>query len=123
MKIIPNKKDEPNQLKNFIMNLSRYSKRKTGFINERRRMIIVVGWFLLMQIIFIVIDGTFLEPNLNKMGNFASELAINEFFETWFFLYDNPIFKLVTTVALLHIIYVLIKTIILGFKESNVESD
>ncbi|MEW9674621.1 YfzA family protein [Lentibacillus sp. L22] len=82
-------------------------------------MIITAGLFLIMQIIFIAINGTFLEPNLNRMGNFASGIAENPFFYKWFILYDNPIFKLITTVGILHIIYVLIKTAVLGFKEKD----
>ena len=72
-----------------------------------------------MQLVFIGIDRTFLEPNLNRMGDFASRLAGNYFFEKWFILHDNPIFKLITAIGILHIIYLLIKTVILGFKEKN----
>jgi len=89
--------------------------------NELRRLIITVGLFLILQFIFVIIDGTFLEPNFNRIGNFASGLADAKFFKIWSFLYDNPIFRLITPIAILHIIYVLIKTIIIGLRENNTE--
>lgn len=113
-----NEKDNIIKPNNFITNLSQYSKKKKGFTNELRRLIITVSLFLIMQIIFISIDGTFLDPNLNKVGNFVSNIAENRVFE-WIIIYDNPIFKFVTVVAILHIIYVLIKTLILGVREKN----
>ena len=112
-----NEKDNVGEPKSSLLNLNQYSKKKKGFANELRRLIITIGLFLIMQIIFIAIDGTFLEPN--RIGNFASGIAENNFFEKWFILYDNPIFKLITAVAILHIIYVLIKTVFIGLKEKN----
>ncbi len=108
-------------IKDGLFNLSQYSKKKKGFTNELRRLIITVGLFLILQLIFIIIDGTFLEPNFNRIGNFANSLADAQFFKIWSFLYDNPIFRLVTPIAILHIIYVLIKTIIIGIREKDTE--
>lgn len=118
-----NNTDDTNKVKRSLVDPIHSSKNKKGFANELRRLIITVGLFLVMQLIFIVIDGTFLEPNFNRMGNFASGLAKNDFFKNWFILYDNPIFKLITAVAILHIIYVLIKTTIIGCKEKNTRLD
>lgn len=114
-----NEKGNVGELKGFLLNLSQYSKKKKGFANELRRLMITIGLFLIMQLIFIVIDGTFLEPNLNRMGNFATGIAESNFFEKWFVLYDNPIFKLITAIAILHILYVLIKTVIIELKEKD----
>ncbi len=72
-----------------------------------------------MQLIFIAIDGTFVEPN--RMGNFAGGIAENNFFEKCFILYDNLIFKLITAITILHIIYVLIKIVFIRLKEKNVK--
>lgn len=107
-----NKQESAVEANNPITGLGQYSKKKKGYVNELRRLIITVGLFLIMQIIFIAIDGTFLEPNLNKIGTFVSNIVENKVFQ-WIAIYDNPIFKFVTVIAVLHIIYVLIKTIIL----------
>ncbi len=117
-----NEKGNVSELKSSLLNLSQYSKKKKGFANELRRLIITIGLFLIMQIVFITIDGTFLEPNFNRIGNFASGLADAQFFKIWSFLYDNPIFRLITPIAILHIIYVLIKTIIIGLIEKDTNS-
>ncbi|ENH96100.1 hypothetical protein J416_12492 [Gracilibacillus halophilus YIM-C55.5] len=114
-----NDKGDIFEWKSFLLNLTQYSKKKKGFLNELRRLIITICLFLIMQLIFIFIDGTFLEPNLNRMGNFASGIAKNMFFEQWLILYDNSIFKLITAIAILHIVYILIKTVIIGLKEKN----
>lgn len=53
------------------------------------------------------------------MDNFASGIAENNFFEKWIILYDIPIFKLIMAIAILRIIYVLIKTVFIGLKEKN----
>lgn len=104
--------------KNSIVSLGQYSKKKKGYFNELRRLFITVGLFLIMQIVFIVIDGTFLEPNLNKVGTFVSNIAEIKVFE-WIVIYDNPVFKFITVIAVLHIMYLLIKTIILRLKEKE----
>lgn len=45
----------------------------------------------MLQIIFITIEGTFLEPNLNHAGHFVTKHMEEK--RLWFTLYDNPIFK------------------------------
>lgn len=104
--------------KNSMASPSQYSKKKKGYFNELRRLFITVGIFLMMQMFFIVIDGTFLEPNLNKVGTFVSNIAENNVFE-WIVIYDNPVLKFITVIAVLHIMYLLIKTIILRLKEKE----
>src|SRR5699024_2671780 len=94
-----NKSKELIELKFSLFNLRKYSKKKKGYINELRRLIITVSLFLLMQLLFIGIDVTSLEPNLNKMGSFTNKLKEKDFFNKWFILYENPIFKLITIIG------------------------
>ena len=111
-----NEKENVVKSKSFIVNLSQYSKKKKGFTNELRRLIINFCLILILQIIFITINGTFLDPMPNKVGTFVCDIAENRIFE-WIIIYNNPIFKFVTVIAMIHIIYVFIKTIILGVRE------
>lgn len=86
------------------------NKGKTGRANRLKKWIITLGVFFISQLVFIAIDGTFLEPNLNNIGNFASKLVENML--SWFTLYDNPFFKFITMIGVLHIIFTAIKDVI-----------
>lgn len=108
---------EENTSKESPLNLSQYAKQKKGFANEFRRLIITISIFLVMQIIFIAIDGSSLEPNLNKLGNFTRKITENSLFDSLNVLYENLTFKFLTAFGLLHILCLFIKTITLGILE------
>lgn len=48
---------------------------KTHKIYLAKRWMITIGIFLIVQLIFIAVDGTFLEPNINDSGNLFARIA------------------------------------------------
>ncbi|WP_340028588.1 YfzA family protein [Paenibacillus sp. FSL H7-0940] len=65
--------------------------------NRTKRWIITIGIFILVQLIFIAIDGTFLEPRLNDSGLFAEikrEVLESRLLTEWVAPYSFPLFNL-----------------------------
>ena len=85
---------------------------KTQNLNLTKRWIIIVGIFLLVQFTFILIDGTFLEPNINDSGNLISRIARwildSKLFTEWITPYSYPFLNLFTTI---HVIAILIPAV------------
>lgn len=77
-----------------------------------KKWMLILGIFFAAQVVFIAIDGTFLEPKLNNLGDFASNIAGHIFLKEWFTIYENPIHKLITILAILQIAYLAIKDIV-----------
>src|SRR5699024_10261424 len=115
---MPNEEKSGGGFKNFIMNLTPYSKRKTGFLNELQRLMITIGLLLMLQLVFWIVDVTFPALTLNKAGTFVNNIAGTGAFD-WITIYDNPAFQFITVIGVLHIIYLVIKTITLGVKVKN----
>lgn len=80
-------------------------KREKGSKNLVRKWVITIGGFVVMQIVFILTDGTFLEANSNKLGDVAYSIVDSKFFYDWLILYVSPIFNIITLLAVLHIIF------------------
>ncbi|MDI6535053.1 YfzA family protein (plasmid) [Bacillus mycoides] len=83
--------------------------KKTHNINLARRWIITVGIFLIVQFIFIAVDGTSLEPKMNdsgdlipRIGSWVLELKL---FNEWITPYSYPFFNMLMTI---HVIAILI---------------
>ncbi|QXE03226.1 YfzA family protein [Terribacillus sp. DMT04] len=85
---------------------------KKGRASLTKKWTITLIGFVIMQTIFIIIDDTFLEPNLNLMGNFAHSLVNTHLFTEYITLYENPYFKIITFLAVLHIVFTSIKDIV-----------
>ncbi len=66
-----------------------------------------------MMIVFVLIDGTFLEPNNNVIGNFATRIVEWNFFSDYLTFYGNAFFNIITVLAILHIIFHGIKDLLL----------
>jgi len=81
-------------------------------VHGTKRVFVTIGLFLLMQLVFFAVDGTFLAPKLNRMGNFAQEMVETTFFRNWFRFYENPIFNIITILAILHVLYISIMSVI-----------
>lgn len=85
---------------------------KTQNANLEKRWVIIVGIFLIVQVIFTLIDGTFLEPNINDSGNLIPRIARwildLKLFTEWITPYSYPFFNLFTTI---HVIAILIPTV------------
>ncbi|RIU93488.1 hypothetical protein D1864_08480 [Oceanobacillus picturae] len=73
--------------------------------NLVRKWVITIGGFVVMQIVFILTDGTFLEANSNKLGDVAYSIVDSEFYYDWLILYVSPVFNIITLLAVLHIIF------------------
>ncbi|UJL46306.1 hypothetical protein KFZ58_18465 [Virgibacillus sp. NKC19-16] len=76
--------------------------------NPAKRWSITIGIFIIVQLIFIAIDGTFLEPNINDSDNFVASLGRSilgsKLFTEWISPYSYPLFNLWMT---LHVIAIL----------------
>lgn len=84
--------------------------------NSFKKWCITLSIFLSGVVVFIIIDGTILEPKLNQMGNFMKNV-VEEKLE-WFTLYQNPFLKFVTILFALHIIVMAIEDIVVFLKNS-----
>lgn len=78
-----------------------------------KKWLIILGVFILVQCIFLLIDGTGFEPNLNNIGEYTSEAVKDKL--TWFTLYDQPLFKFVTLLFIVAIILSAVKDIVTYF--------
>ena len=67
-----------------------------------KRWMMTVVIFFIVQVIFIAIDGTLLEPNINDSGNLFGRIARwmlgLKLFTDWIAPYTFPFFNMVTTV-------------------------
>lgn len=85
---------------------------KTPNTNLRKRWMITIGIFFIVQLIFFVVDGTFLEPNINDSGNLFARLGRwileSRIFTEWITPYTFPFFNMFMTV---HVIAILIQAV------------
>src|SRR5690625_5178872 len=74
---------------------------KKGSPNRLRSWLINLGAFLIVLLIFFIIDGTSLEPNLNDSNNIAGRaadwLSESRLFNEWISPFSFPFFNLATT--------------------------
>ena len=81
--------------------------RKTHSVNLRKRWLITVGLFLIIKLLLIAIDGTFLEPNLNDSGNMISRIGTYileaRLFTEWITPYSFPLFNLLVMLQIIAI--------------------
>ncbi|MEH6942985.1 YfzA family protein [Bacillus sp. JJ722] len=84
----------------------------TQNINLTKRWMIIIGIFLIVQMIFIAVDGTFLEPNINDSNNLIPRIVRwildSKLFTEWITPYSFPFFNMVMTV---HVIAILIQAV------------
>jgi|GEM_PF-375645 len=81
--------------------------------------LIRIGGFFALQLFFITIDGTFLDPKLNDIGNFAKSVFETKPFKEWLTLYDNPVFKAMTILYILNLIFQAGKDLFYPKKQDN----
>lgn len=78
------------------------AKKKTHNINLARRWIITIGIFLSVQLIFIAVDGTSLEPKMNDSGDLIPRIGSwvleSKFFNEWIAPYSYPFFNILMTI-------------------------
>lgn len=77
--------------------------------NLLKRWIITIGIFLIVQLIFIAVDGTALEPNMNDSNNLVARMGRwildSRLFTEWITPYSFPFFNMFITI---HVIAILI---------------
>ncbi|WP_062049078.1 YfzA family protein [Bacillus sp. JCM 19034] len=77
-----------------------------------RQWVITIGLFVIVQLVFFVVDGTSLEPNINDSNNLffrvARWLLDSKLFTEWITPYSYPFFNMFTT---LHVIAILISAL------------
>lgn len=85
---------------------------KPHHINMAKRWMIIIGIFLIFQLIFIAVDGTFLEPNINDSGNLFAGIARgtlnSKLFTEWIAPYSFSFFNMFITI---HVIAILIQAV------------
>lgn len=81
-------------------------------VNRTKRWMITIGIFLIVQLIFIAVDGTFLEPNINDSGNLIARIGRgildSKLFTEWINPYSYPFFNMCMTI---HVIAILIQAV------------
>lgn len=82
--------------------------------NGFKKWFITLSLFLSGVVVFMIIDGTILEPRLNQMGNFMKNVVGPKL--SWFTLYHNVFLKFITILFALHIIVMAIEDIIIFLK-------
>ncbi|GAA0374820.1 YfzA family protein [Bacillus horti] len=70
---------------------------------------ILLGAFVLSQIIFFFVDGTSWEPNMNDSGNILGRILESQLFTEWITIYSFPFFNLATTVFAIVILSTAVK--------------
>ncbi|WDU77600.1 YfzA family protein [Lysinibacillus sp. G01H] len=77
--------------------------------NLLKRWIITICIFLIVQLIFITVDGTALEPNMNDSNNLVARMGRwildSRLFTEWITPYSFPFFNMFITI---HVIAILI---------------
>ncbi|MFT9819356.1 YfzA family protein [Lysinibacillus sp. NPDC056185] len=68
-----------------------------------KKWIINLGGFLILNLIFSTLDGTFVVTNVN-FGDFGNRILQTEFFTERLSFYENPFFNIVAIFAALQII-------------------
>lgn len=85
---------------------------KTHNSNLAKRWMKTIGIFLIVQLICIAIDGTFLEPKINDSGNLFARLGRwildSKLFTEWITPYSYPFFNLCMTI---HVIAIMIQAV------------
>lgn len=68
-----------------------------------RKWIINIAYFVILNLIFIIIDGTPLITDF-RLGNFGKRVLETDFFINWFNFYETQFFNIVLFFAMLHLI-------------------
>ncbi|GIO23391.1 YfzA family protein [Oceanobacillus sp. J11TS1] len=83
-----------------------------------KSLLIILGIFVLVQFIFIFLDGTGWEPNIRD-GNLINHILSVKLFTEYFHFYSYPFFNFVTFIFLIAIIlYFLTSFLLILFKRS-----
>ncbi len=91
----------------------------------KRRWIIIISVFIILQVYFMLVDGTGYEPRINDSNNFLFEtfraILNSKLFTKWITFYSYPFFNLTTALFIVAIIFQAIHDIytMTKMRESN----
>lgn len=71
---------------------------------QKKSWFIILGAFLIAQFVFVAIDGTTFEPNINDSGNIAGRILDSKLFTEWFAPYSFPFFNMATAIFVIAIL-------------------
>ncbi|ADU32083.1 YfzA family protein [Evansella cellulosilytica] len=81
-------------------------------MNVTKRWMLILGIFVIVQVIFFAVDGTSLEPNINDSGNLFARtgrwILDLKLFTEWITPYSYPFFNMFMS---LHVITILIQAV------------
>ncbi|WP_445683169.1 YfzA family protein [Solibacillus sp. FSL K6-1523] len=71
-----------------------------------KKWIIHIGYFLILNIVFIIFDGTSLFTNFSfrNLGSFGNWIVQTGVFTEWLNFYKNPLFNVVVVFSIFHIL-------------------
>lgn len=75
-----------------------------------RRWFITLGSFVIGQLLFVLIDGTILEPRLNKAGDFMVGVVGDRL--DWITIYHSTFLKILTLLFVIYMMCILVKDLI-----------
>ena len=69
-----------------------------------KKWIIIIGYFILLNIIFLILDGTPFITDFILFNDFGKKVLQTDFFTNWFNFYETQLFNIVLLVATLHLL-------------------
>lgn len=77
---------------------------KSTYLNRVKRWLIITGTFVIVQLIFMLVDGSSLKPNINDSGNLFARIGRgileSRLFTEWIAPYSFSFFNMFLTVHL-----------------------
>src|SRR5690625_7314648 len=86
-----------------------------------KRWLITIGSFFVMQVVFILINGTILEPRLNDMGHRMTQFAGPKL--EWFTLYEAVFLKVLTMTFILYIVATAVTDVVNFWRRQSNEDE
>ncbi len=98
---------------------------KPNRTNRAKYWIVTLSLLLIVHLIFVAVDGTFLEPNINDSGNLIARMGRwileSRLFTEWITPYSFPFFNMFMTIQMTAILFQAIKEIKLCFQKNKEE--
>lgn len=96
---------------------------ETQEMNLAKRWIISLGIFFIVQIIFLAVDGTYLEPNINDSDILVARIGRwildSKLFTEWITPYSFPFFNMFITIHVITLLIQLLKDLFLRYKKNE----
>ncbi|MEK3733369.1 MULTISPECIES: YfzA family protein [Paenibacillus] len=83
--------------------------------SQVKKWLSIIAVFIVFQLIFFAVDGTFLEPRINDSNNWFAQLGRwildSKLFTEWITPYSYPFFNMFMTVQVISILVVAVQDI------------